>query len=62
MEETYVDIALGKDDLAFAERMRSFFRTEIPAEIRARGERGEHVTREDFVTAQQILKDRKSVV
>jgi alkylation response protein AidB-like acyl-CoA dehydrogenase len=55
LEETYVDIALGKDDLAFAERMRSFFRTEIPAEIRARGERGEHVTREDFVTAQQIL-------
>ena len=50
-----MDIGLGKDDLAFAERMRSFFRTEIPAEIRARGERGEHVTREDFVTAQQIL-------
>jgi len=50
-----VDIALGKEDLAFAERMRSFFRTEIPAEIRARGERGEHVTREDFVTTQQIL-------
>ena len=50
-----MDIALGKDDLAFAERMRSFFRTEIPAEIRAKGERGEHVSREDFVTTQQIL-------
>jgi len=50
-----VDIALGKEDLAFAERMRSFFRTEIPAEIRAKGRRGEHVSREDFVTAQQIL-------
>jgi len=50
-----VDIALGKEDLAFAERMRSFFRTEIPAEIRAKGERGEHVSREDFVTTQQIL-------
>jgi alkylation response protein AidB-like acyl-CoA dehydrogenase len=55
LEETYVDIALGKDDLAFAERLRSFFRTEIPAEIRAKGERGEHVSREDFVTTQQIL-------
>jgi alkylation response protein AidB-like acyl-CoA dehydrogenase len=55
LEETYVDIALGKDDLAFAERMRSFFRTEIPAEIRARSERGEHVTREDLVTTQRIL-------
>ena len=50
-----MDIALGKEDLAFAERMRSFFRTEIPAEIRAKGERGEHVSREDFVTTQQIL-------
>ncbi|HEX4289441.1 MAG TPA: acyl-CoA dehydrogenase family protein [Trebonia sp.] len=50
-----MDIALGKEDLAFAMRMRSFFRTEIPAEIRAKGERGEHVTREDFVTTQQIL-------
>jgi alkylation response protein AidB-like acyl-CoA dehydrogenase len=55
LEEIYVDIALGKEDLAFAERMRSFFRTEIPAEIRAKGERGEHVSREDFVTTQQIL-------
>jgi alkylation response protein AidB-like acyl-CoA dehydrogenase len=55
LEENYVDIALGKEDLAFAERMRSFFRTEIPAEIRAKGERGEHVSREDFVTTQQIL-------
>jgi alkylation response protein AidB-like acyl-CoA dehydrogenase len=55
LEETYVDIALGKEDLAFAERMRSFFRTEIPAEIREKGERGEHVSREDFVITQQIL-------
>jgi alkylation response protein AidB-like acyl-CoA dehydrogenase len=50
-----VDIALGKEDLAFAERMRSFFRTEIPAGIREKGVRGEHLTREDFVTTQQIL-------
>src|ERR1700744_6058252 len=35
--------------------MRWFFRTEIPAEIRAKGERGEHVSREDFVTTQRIL-------
>ena len=48
----YVDIALGKEDLAFAERMRSFYRSEIPAEIRAKGERGEHVSREDFVVTQ----------
>ena len=50
-----MDIALGKEDLAFAERMRSFFRSEIPAEIRAKGERGEDLAREDFVTTQRIL-------
>ena len=50
-----MDIALGKEDLAFAERMRAFFRSEIPAEIRAKGERGENLSREDFVVTQQIL-------
>jgi alkylation response protein AidB-like acyl-CoA dehydrogenase len=50
-----VDIALSKDERAFAERMRNFFTTEIPAEIRAKGDRGEHLSREDFITAQQIL-------
>jgi alkylation response protein AidB-like acyl-CoA dehydrogenase len=50
-----VDIALDEDDLAFAERMREFFTTEIPAEIRAKGARGEHVSGEDMRTSQQIL-------
>ena len=50
-----MEIALSKDEVAFAERMRNFFTSEIPAEIRARGDRGEHVTRDDFVTTQQIL-------
>lgn len=50
-----MDIALSKEDIAFAERMRNFFRTEIPEEIRAKGEAGEHLTKEDFVTSQQIL-------
>lgn len=50
-----MEIALSKDEIAFAERMRTFFRTEIPADIRAKGERGEHLAREDFVTTQRIL-------
>jgi alkylation response protein AidB-like acyl-CoA dehydrogenase len=50
-----VEIALSKDEIAFAERMRTFFTTEIPAEIRAKGERGEPHTREDYVTTQRIL-------
>ena len=50
-----MDIALSKQDLAFAERMRNFFTTEIPAEIRDKVGRGERLSREDFVRAQQIL-------
>jgi alkylation response protein AidB-like acyl-CoA dehydrogenase len=52
-----VEIALSKEDIAFAEKMRSFFTTEIPAEIRAKGERGEPLTRDDFVTTQRILNE-----
>jgi alkylation response protein AidB-like acyl-CoA dehydrogenase len=52
-----LEIALSKDDIAFAERMRTFFTTEIPAEIRAKGERGEALTREDFTASQRILNE-----
>ena len=50
-----MDIALTKEERAFAEQMRGFFRTEIPAEIRAKGAHGEEITREDIVTTQRIL-------
>jgi alkylation response protein AidB-like acyl-CoA dehydrogenase len=52
-----MDLALSKEDRAFAERMREFFTTEIPAELRARMARGEHPTREDVVTTQRTLND-----
>src|SRR4051794_4921238 len=48
-------IALSKEERAFAERMRTFFTTEIPADIRDRLGRGEHATRDDIVTSQQIM-------
>ncbi|HET6878285.1 MAG TPA: acyl-CoA dehydrogenase family protein [Jatrophihabitans sp.] len=50
-----MDIALSKEERAFAERMREFFTTEIPERIRAKGARGETLEREDIVTTQQIL-------
>ncbi len=50
-----MDIALDKEDVAFAERMREFFTTEIPAEIRAKGARGEHHSADDMRTSQRIL-------
>jgi alkylation response protein AidB-like acyl-CoA dehydrogenase len=50
-----MDLALSKEDRAFAERMREFFTSEIPAEIRAKLARGDHASRDDFVTCQRIL-------
>ncbi len=52
-----MDLALSKEDRAFAERMREFFTSEIPAGIRARLARGEHATRDDIVRTQGILND-----
>jgi alkylation response protein AidB-like acyl-CoA dehydrogenase len=50
-----MELALSKEDRAFAEEMRTFFTTEIPADIRSRLAHGEHPTRDDIVTSQQIL-------
>jgi alkylation response protein AidB-like acyl-CoA dehydrogenase len=50
-----MELGLSKEDRAFAEQMREFFSTEIPAEIRERLARGEHATKEDFVTSQRIM-------
>jgi hypothetical protein len=52
-----MDLALSKEDRAFAERMRTFFTTEVPADIRNRLARGEHATKDDVVTTQRILND-----
>jgi alkylation response protein AidB-like acyl-CoA dehydrogenase len=50
-----MDLALSKEDRAFAEEMREFFTTEIPADIRQRLRRGEEMTKDDFVTSQRIM-------
>src|SRR6266516_5626428 len=50
-----MDLALSTADREFAGRMRAFFTSEIPAEIRERLGRGEHPTKDDFVTSQRIL-------
>ncbi|MBE7189066.1 acyl-CoA dehydrogenase family protein, partial [Jatrophihabitans endophyticus] len=52
-----MDIALSKEERAFAERMRTFFTTEIPEEIRAKGARGEHATADDIRTSQRIMNE-----
>jgi alkylation response protein AidB-like acyl-CoA dehydrogenase len=50
-----MNIALRKEDRAFAEQMRAFFVSEMPAEMRARLGRGGHPSREDVIATMQIL-------
>ena len=50
-----MNLSFTPEETAFRDRMREFFTTEIPASIRAHMERGEHVPREDQVTAQRIM-------
>ncbi len=52
-----MDIALTKDELAFAESMREFFTSEIPVEIRDRLAHGGEMTRDDIRTSQRILDE-----
>src|SRR5689334_16504066 len=50
-----MELAMSKEDRAFAEQMREFFTSEIPAEIRERRARGLEATKDDIVTSQRIL-------
>ena len=50
-----MNLSFTPEEIAFRDRMREFFTTEIPASIRAHVERGEHVPRENQITSQRIL-------
>ena len=50
-----MELALSKEDRAFAEEMRQFFTSEIPADIRDRLARGLRPSKDDIVTSQRIL-------
>ncbi len=52
-----MNTALSKEDRAFAEEMRAFFASEMPAEMRERLGRGGHPSRDDIVTTMRILDD-----
>jgi alkylation response protein AidB-like acyl-CoA dehydrogenase len=52
-----MEVALSKEDRAFAQEMRAFFTTEIPADIREKLGRGLHPTKDDIVISQRILND-----
>ncbi|MFC0448629.1 acyl-CoA dehydrogenase family protein [Rhodococcus jostii] len=50
-----MNLALTDEELAFRDEMRTFFTTQIPAEIRERYARGEEVGKERFIESQRIL-------
>ncbi|MEV6218187.1 acyl-CoA dehydrogenase family protein [Nocardia sp. NPDC051833] len=48
-------LALTAEETAFRDRLREFFRTEIPAKIREKVRQGEELTKAEIVTSQQTL-------
>ncbi|SNS86344.1 acyl-CoA dehydrogenase family protein [Rhodococcoides kyotonense] len=50
-----MNLALTEEEAAFREEMRTFFTTEIPAEIREKSRVGIELTRDDMVTTMRLL-------
>ncbi len=50
-----MDLSFNAEERAFRTEMRDFFRTKIPADIRARAGRGEHVSKADLQTTQRAM-------
>ncbi|AQA21989.1 acyl-CoA dehydrogenase, N-terminal domain protein [Rhodococcus sp. MTM3W5.2] len=50
-----MNLKLTDEELAFRDEMRTFFTTQVPADIRERAARGGELTAEDFKTTQAIL-------
>ena len=56
-QEAAMQLALTPEEAAFRDELRTFYRTEIPAEIRERTRAGAEVSRDDVVTSNKILND-----
>ena len=50
-----MDLSFTAEERAFRQEMRDFFRTQIPAEIRDRAAKGEHVSKADLQTTQRAM-------
>jgi alkylation response protein AidB-like acyl-CoA dehydrogenase len=57
-----MELAMSKEDRAFAEEMRAFFTSEVPADIRNRLAQGLRPSKADIVTSQRILNDHGMAV
>jgi alkylation response protein AidB-like acyl-CoA dehydrogenase len=53
-----MDLAITSEELAFREKNRRFFRTEVPQRVRDKVAEGEHLSNEDLVATQRILNAR----
>ncbi|BBY18869.1 acyl-CoA dehydrogenase family protein [Mycolicibacterium litorale] len=52
-----MQLALTEEEAAFRDELRTFYRTEIPADIRERSRHGGEVSSEDIITTHKILND-----
>ncbi len=52
-----MQLALTPEEAAFRDELRTFYATEIPADIRERSRAGTEITKEDIVTTHKILND-----
>lgn len=50
-----MDLRFTPEEIAFREEVRSFFLSEIPAEIRTKVSEGRKLERQDYITSQRIL-------
>ncbi len=50
-----MDLNFTPEEVAFRDEIRHFFRTEIPAHVRAKTLGGEHATRDEMVQTQRLL-------
>jgi alkylation response protein AidB-like acyl-CoA dehydrogenase len=57
-----MQLALTPEEAAFRDELRTFYRTEIPADIRERTRAGTEANRDDVVTANKILNDHGLMV
>ena len=53
-----MDLSFSKEELAFRDEVRAFFKESLPADIRQKLVEGRHTSKEDMVTWQRILNKK----
>jgi len=53
-----MELSLSSNDAAFRQEVREFIRTELPADIKSKVERGQRLVKEDYVRWQKMLYEK----